>query len=72
MQDRSCYPLNRSRARYLGSTEGITLLTLISFSDDRITFSYLYKRTAMAGNRTLDLDSRGPAWSHGAAEAFGM
>ena len=70
-QDRTCYLWNRSRVSYLETIEAVSRLILYSFSDDEITTFCFYKRTAMAGNRTLDLSSRGPAWSHGAMEAQG-
>ena len=52
-----------------GPPRQVTRITFLSFSDARITHSYLDKRSVRCWDRTRDLESRGPARSLGAVEA---
>ena len=60
----------QSRACYLEAIEAVTSVTFLSFSDVRITYSYLVKRDCRCWDRSRDLESHGPARSHGAVEAI--
>ena len=61
----------QSRACYLEAIEAVTPIPFLSFSDDVYHFLLLSKKDVHGWDRSGDLGSHSPAWSHRAVEAIG-